>query len=414
MDFFHHIYRDYCKGDNGVWIVYMLLTYISIIGVFSASSALTFETGEYLIPIRNHSITVLLGLCMVLGVQHIPVRIFRLIPWVVLPVAVVLLVAVMVKGMVSESRVNDAARWIFGFQPSELGKMGLVGAVAYIMSKYRTVDGCSDRALKPILIISAVVLGLIAPENGSTACLLAAVVYLMMFIGGIPTRQMVKFTCRGGLLVGLGLTALITVPPSAYKEIPGTHRFVTWRNRILEFADPMEIPASAYYTDKTAQRAHANIAIASSHIIGKGPGNSAQRDFISHGYSDFIYAIIIEETGLLGGLFIIYLYIVLMIRVGRIAKKCKYPYQALLVTGLTLLLVGQAMMHMMVSVGLFPVTGQPLPLVSKGGTAILAYCCYIGIILSVSRSVERKESIEKENITENIGLPQGVSKEEAG
>ena len=167
------------------------------------------------------------------------------------------------------------------------------------------------------------------------------------------------------------------------------------------------MPAAKFDINGKAQIAHANIAIATSHIIGKGPGNSTQRDHLSHGYSDFIYAIIIEEMGLLGGAFVILLYLILLYRAGLIAKKCDKLFPAFLVMGVTLMLVCQAILHIMVSVGLFPVTGQPLPLISKGGTSILSNCIYMGMILSVSRSIEKEqvgeetgEDIEKEQ--ENI------------
>jgi cell division protein FtsW len=200
--------------------------------------------------------------------------------------------------------------------------------------------------------------------------------------------------------VGLGLTLLVTVivviPPSVYENIPGTHRFSTWQSRIKGFFEDKEaVPAAKYDIDKDAQIAHANIAIATSHVIGKMPGNSVQRDFLSQAFSDFIFAIVIEELGLLGGAFIVMLYLWLLIRAGRIAKRCDKYFPAFLVMGIAMLLVSQAMLNMMVAVGLFPVTGQPLPLISKGGTSTLINCAYIGMILSVSRYVIQKEEQRK-------------------
>ena len=171
------------------------------------------------------------------------------------------------------------------------------------------------------------------------------------------------------------------------------HRVETWQNRIKGFFEDKEaVPAAKYDIDKDAQIAHANIAIASSNIIGKMPGNSVQRDFLSQAFSDFIFAIIIEELGLLGGAFVVILYIWLLMRAGKIARRSeKKVFPAFLVMGIALLLVSQAMLNMMVAVGLFPVTGQPLPLISKGGTSTLINCAYIGMILSVSRYVAEKE-----------------------
>jgi cell division protein FtsW len=186
-------------------------------------------------------------------------------------------------------------------------------------------------------------------------------------------------------------------PASVYNKIPGLHRVETWQSRIKGFFEDKEaVPAAKYDIDKDAQIAHANIAIATSHVIGKMPGNSVQRDFLSQAFSDFIFAIVIEELGLLGGAFIVMLYLWLLIRAGRIAKRCDKYFPAFLVMGIALLLVCQAMLNMMVAVGLFPVTGQPLPLISKGGTSTLINCAYIGMILSVSRYVIQKEEARKQ------------------
>lgn len=397
--------KDCLKGDIIVWIVYMLLCLISIIEVFSATSSLSFETGDYLAPIKLHSLMLMGGTVVVIIVHHIPVKYFRLVPYICIPGAIILLSAVMLMGMINEARINGAARWIFGFQPSELAKMGVITWVAYLLAKFQKEEGCSPEAFKPILIATGVILALIAPENASTALLLATVVYLMMVIGRIPTRQILKLTGVVILIGGLTVTMILTVPPSVYKDIPGTHRFVTWRNRIIDYFNNEEIPPAKFDIDGKAQFAHANIAIATSHIIGKGPGNSTQRDHLSHGYSDFIYAITIEEMGLAGGAFVILLYLILLYRAGLIAKKCNKLFPAFLVMGVTLMLVCQAILHMMVSVGLFPVTGQPLPLISKGGTSILFNCIYIGMILSVSRSIEKEqeeEGTEEESEEEQV------------
>ena len=168
------------------------------------------------------------------------------------------------------------------------------------------------------------------------------------------------------------------------------HRFVTWRNRIVKHLDKKDVPPSEYDLDKDAQVAHANIAIVSSNIIGKGPGQSVERDFLSQAFSDFIYAIIIEELGIIGAVFVVFLYIVLLYRTARIASRCENNFPAFLAMGLALLLVIQATFNMLVAVGIAPVTGQPLPLISKGGTSTIINCAYIGAILSVSRSAKKR------------------------
>jgi len=173
------------------------------------------------------------------------------------------------------------------------------------------------------------------------------------------------------------------------------HRADTWKSRIKKFGKPKPSPQE-YDLDKDAQVAHANIAIVSSGIVGKGPGRSTERDFLSQAFSDFIYAIVIEELGLLGAAFVAFMYIVLLYRCARIASRCENNFPAFLAMGLGLLLVIQATFNMMVAVGLAPVTGQPLPLISKGGTSTIINCAYIGAILSVSRSAKMKKEKEIE------------------
>ena len=380
------------KGDRIVWIVFMVLCCISMVEVFSAASTLSYKSGDYLAPITSHCITLFCGVVVVYVLHLIPYKFFRLIPFTLLPLSALLLAVVMGMGMVADERVNGASRWLFGFQPSEMGKMSLVVTMAYLLSRFQTADGCSPLAFRPILLVTAVMLGLIAPENGSTALLLAAVVYMQMLIGRVLWKQLGKLTGGVVLLGALAASFIMLVPPSVYEGVPGTHRFVTWRNRLTGFAGSEVVPAAKFDIDGDAQVAHANIAIATSNVIGKGPGNSVQRDHLSHSYSDYIYAIVIEELGLLGGAFVLLLYIILLFRVGQIAKRCHEYFGIFLITGVGLLLVSQAMMHMMVNVGLFPVTGQPLPLISKGGTSIIINSVYIGMILSVSRTVDERQA----------------------
>lgn len=225
----------------------------------------------------------------------------------------------------------------------------------------------------------------------------------MMLIGRVPWKQIGRLVGIVGLALTLLVTVIVAIPPSVYKDIPGTHRFATWQSRIKGFAeDKGAVPAAKFDIDKDAQIAHANIAIATSNVIGKMPGNSVQRDFLSQAFSDFIFAIVIEELGLIGGAFIVMLYLWLLIRAGRIAKRSEKHFPAFLVMGIALLLVSQAMLNMMVAVGLFPVTGQPLPLISKGGTSTLINCAYIGMMLSVSRYVaDREEQRRLEELQAN-------------
>jgi cell division protein FtsW len=389
--------KDLFKGDKVIWIIFLFLCLISVVEVFSAASTLTYKSGDHWGPITQHSVILMVGAFIVVLVHNIPCKYFSVLPFFLLPLSCILLLFVMGMGIITGDRVNGAARWMtfFGiqFQPSELAKMAVIIVTAFILSKFQEEDGANPKAFKYIMWIIGIVFILIAPENGSTAALLAGVVFLMMLIGRVPWRQIGRLVGIIGVTLSLLITVIVVIPPSVYENVPGTHRFSTWQSRIKGFfEDKGAIPAAKFDIDKDAQVAHANIAIATSNVIGKMPGNSVQRDFLSQAFSDFIFAIVIEELGLLGGAFIVMLYLWLLIRAGRIAKRSDKHFPAFLVMGIALLLVSQAMLNMMVAVGLFPVTGQPLPLISKGGTSTLINCAYIGMILSVSRYVADKEA----------------------
>ena len=389
--------KDLFKGDKVIWIIFLFLCLISVVEVFSAASTLTYKSGDHWGPITQHSVILMVGAFIVVLVHNIPCKYFSVLPFFLLPLSCILLLFVMGMGIITGDRVNGAARWMtfFGiqFQPSELAKMAVIIVTAFILSKFQEEDGANPKAFKYIMWIIGIVFILIAPENGSTAALLAGVVFLMMLIGRVPWRQIGRLVGIIGVTLSLLITVIVVIPPSVYENVPGTHRFSTRQSRIKGFfEDKGAIPAAKFDIDKDAQVAHANIAIATSNVIGKMPGNSVQRDFLSQAFSDFIFAIVIEELGLLGGAFIVMLYLWLLIRAGRIAKRSDKHFPAFLVMGIALLLVSQAMLNMMVAVGLFPVTGQPLPLISKGGTSTLINCAYIGMILSVSRYVADKEA----------------------
>lgn len=405
MDFVGKLF----KGDKVIWIIFMCLCLISIIEVFSAASTLTYKSGDHWGPITQHSIILMVGVVIVLVVHNINYKWFQVLPIFLVPVSAALLGIVMVMGLVTGDRVNGAARWMsfFGiqFQPSELAKLAVVVATALILSKMQTEEGASNRAFKIILIITGFICALIAPENLSTAALLFGTVFLMMFIGRVSLKKLgilIGSIMAAGLLIG---TLIMVIPKETLHNTPGLHRFETWQNRISGFLDDKEsVPPEKYDIDKDAQIAHANIAIATSNVVGKMPGNSVQRDFLSQAFSDFIFAIVIEELGLIGGFFVVFLYICLLMRAGKIARKARGNFATFLVLGIALILVIQAILNMCVAVGLFPVTGQPLPLVSKGGTSTLINCVYIGMILSVSRYTmeqEAKEKMEQESVINN-------------
>jgi len=283
-------------------------------------------------------------------------------------------------------------------------------ATAQILSAMQTPEGADRRAFKYILIVCAFIIPLIMLENLSTAVLLCSVIFMMMVIGRVPMTQLGRLLGVVMLIAVVGFMTIMVLgkqdqkaeaqtvelteeaaeptKPGAFDKI--FHRAGTWRSRIEKFANNEEIAPSEVDLDKDAQVAHANIAIASSHIHGKGPGRSDERDFLAQAFSDFIYAIIIEEMGIFGAFFVALLYVILLFRTGRIANRCENNFPAFLAMGLALLLVTQAMFNMCVATGLAPVTGQPLPLISKGGTSTIINCIYVGAIISISRTAKKK------------------------
>ena len=398
------------KGDKVIWMIFFFLCIISVVEVFSASSGLTYKSGSYFSPLIKHLGILLMGIfCMVITL-NIKCKYFKILTPFMLVISFITLIWVFFAGQ----STNGAQRWVsfigIQFQPSEIAKGTLVLATAQILSALQTDHGADKNAFKFILIVCAFIVPLIGLENLSTAALLCLVILLMMVIGRVPMRQLGKLmgvTLVLILVIFAGVMLLgtdrgdvessknMTEQVAQQKKDEGLlgkifHRADTWKSRIDKFTSSKEVTPAEVDLDTDAQVAHANIAIASSNVVGKGPGNSVERDFLSQAFSDFIYAIIIEELGVEGAVAVAVLYIMLLFRTGRIASRCENNFPALLAMGLALLLVTQALFNMCVAVGLAPVTGQPLPLISKGGTSTMINCIYVGVILSVSRSAKKK------------------------
>ena len=399
------------KGDRVIWMVLLFLCLISVVEVFSASSTLTYKSQDYLGPIIGHTWKILVGVGMAILILNVPCRFFKLATPGLLIISAIMLLWVLFFG----EKTNDAGRWInllgLKFQPSEIAKGTMVLVTAQILSAMQREDGADKRAFKYILIIVLPFCLLIGLENLSTAALIIAVIFLMMFIGRIPLIQLGKFLGVGVILLILFVGSIYLLGSFDNSESGETqtetlvnnevkkdkkekttflHRFGTWKARIDKHLNKKEVAPEDYDLDKDAQVAHANIAIVGSNIIGKGPGKSVERDFLPQAFSDFIYVIIIEELGIFGAAFVAFLYIVLLYRAARIASRCENNFPAFLVMGLGLMLVIQATFNMMVAVGIAPVTGQPLPLISRGGTSTIINCAYIGAMLSVSRSAKKR------------------------
>ena len=410
------------RGDKVIWIVALILGVISLIVVYSATSALAVskyegDTGKVLM---KHLGMLLFGFAMMIIGSRINYKRYAKIALLLMIPCLALLLYTLVFGR----NINDASRSIsvggFSFQPSEMAKIILITYLArQLIMMEGSVYNFKDFLLKlalPILVTAA----LIFSENLSTAVILIAVCMVLLFIGRVKFLHILALVglCVVGMAAYLGYDAIKTnidnkhrraaqqemvigEKVETYKE--KQNRIQTWSNRLKSMSEDKEKVDP--FDDKHMQRTYADIAVASSSIFGKGPGKSEQRNFLPHPYSDFIYAIIIEEYGLIGGVIVLMLYVILFTRVLRIVIKRPLTFGSLMAFGLGFLIILQAMVNMGVSIGLLPVTGQPLPFVSMGGTSLMATGLIIGMILSVTRSIE-DEAMNKEQeiqaLTETI------------
>ena len=388
------------KGDKIIWTIFFILCALSIIEVFSASSRKTFETHNYWQPITRHAMFVIAGVGVTWFIHNMKISWIKQFSYFIYIAGVIGLVWAAFGGAV----VNESARWveIFGikFQPMEIAKMGIVMTTALVLAESQTEEGTDLKAMKKIMLLCAVPCFFILLENLSTVAIILATVFLMMLIGRVYWKHLLGLVGAGALAVII-LFGAIMATPNKIEAKQGSavykvhNKMLTWKNRVLDVTDTGgQVKPKDYQISGNEQRTYANIAIATSGLIGKGPGNSVQRDNIPHAYSDFIFAIIIEELGLIGGIIVIMLYLTLLYRCGSIASGCEDAYPAFLIMGMGFIIAIQAMMHMTISVG-GPVTGQPLPLVSQGGTSTLINCIYIGTMLSISRYVRRLNKANK-------------------
>ena len=369
------------KGDRSVWIIFMFLCFVSLVEVYSATSTLAYKNTHFWAPIVRHATFLLMGFAAVLLLHNIPSKYFSA-GIMLLPVSIIMLLITPIIGI----KANEAHRWLsfmgIQFQPSEFAKLACIVFVAFMLSKQERFT--PNRTFWIVLIGIGITCALILPENFSTAFLLFVVCFLMMFVGQVSLKKLGMLSLSLVLFGGLMFSVLRFIPTeTADKHLP--NRFMTWKGRIDDFGKDKN---ENKYTinDDNLQVNHAKIAIARGGLFGQLPGRSVQRDFLPQAYSDFIYAIIIEEMGLvIGGGGVLMLYVFLMFRVAIIARRCEKLFPKYLALGCGLLIVIQAFINMAVAVNLIPVTGQPLPLISRGGTSTMLTCFYFGIILSVSR-----------------------------
>jgi cell division protein FtsW len=391
------------KGDKVIWAIVVILTLASLLVVYSSTGSLAYKysksTESYLF---KQFAFIVLGVMLIYFAHRVNYTIYARVAKILFLISLPLMLYTLLFG----SRLNSANRWItlpvinMTMQTSDLAKLALFMYLSLQLSRKQAVIKDFKKGFLPIIIPVGIICMLIAPANLSTALLVGATSLVLMFIGRISTKHILA-TIAIGLIPVL---ILVSIAVKYYdkveqkqKDLPAIFsagRIPTWISRIQTFI----------YTDKNTdseklyQTNQAKIAIANGGWIGKGPGNSTQRNFLPHSYSDFIYAIIIEEYGFLGATFMLFIYLLFLYRCIRLYRKCPYAFGAFLALALSFTLVIQAIANMGVAVNAFPNTGVTLPLVSMGGSSFLFTCLSIGIVLSVARNVEQLEGKNQEVI----------------
>jgi cell division protein FtsW len=365
---------EHFKGDPIIWGIVILLSLFSILVVYSATGSLAYKYagGNTELYLFKHSMLIFVSLGVMWAAHRIPYRKYAIYARLGVIASIPLLMVTYLFG----SNINEANRWITipvinqAFQPSDLAKLALIAAIAGMLAKRQNNIKDFKSTFVPIIIAIGLICGLIAMANFSTAILLLMTCLLIMFIGRVPVKYL-------AIVVLVGILGLTTAGFIG-------QRGETLISRVEAFIDEDEIPFQAEQSF---------IAIATGGVTGKGPGNSEQRNSLPHPYSDFIYAIIIEEYGMVGGFGVLFLYLALLYRGMRIVANSNKAFGGLLSAGLSFALVIQALVNMAVAVGLVPITGLPLPLLSMGGTSLVFTGISLGIILSVSRGDHQEETL---------------------
>ncbi|MFD1630207.1 FtsW/RodA/SpoVE family cell cycle protein [Pseudopedobacter beijingensis] len=376
---------NHTRGDRWIWLIIILLSLLSVLAVYSATGTLAYKRGVGSESLMfKHFLFIVIGFVLIYFAHLLNYRYYAGISKILMIITIPLLLYTLVFG----STMNDASRWIaipgtgLTFQTSDLAKLALITFLARTLTKKQENIKDVKKAFIPIMGSVCVIFILIGLANLSTALMLFGVSILILLIGRISFRQ-IATVCLGGAIL---LLVLVFFGP----------RRETYKSRINAYFHP-----EMQHSDKTFQQDQAKIAVATGGFFGKGPGNSTQRNFLPHPYSDFIFAIIIEEYGMFGGIVVVSLYLLLMYRITRIVTQAPKAFGALLAAGLGFSLTIQALANMAVAVNLFPVTGVPLPLVSMGGTSILFTSVAFGIILSVSKDVEDYKLQQKNSANQN-------------
>ncbi|HEY4936771.1 MAG TPA: putative peptidoglycan glycosyltransferase FtsW [Puia sp.] len=388
------------KGDKVIWAVVVLLALMSLLAVYSSTGLLAYKMykGNTEIYLFKQFAFIIVGVLIIYFAHQVNYIIYARVAKILFLISIPLLFYTLFFGV----KLNEGSRWIrlpivnMTFQTSDLAKLALIMYISRLLSRKQDQIKDFKKGFLPMILPVAVVCLLIAPANLSTSLLIGATCMMLMFIGRVSGKHLLLTFGITMIPVLLLIMAAVvrhkTIEPPTANHQPPTHsgllvRVDTWINRVGNFMYGTKEDKE----DDNYQVNQAKIAVANGGWIGLGPGNSRQRNFLPHPYSDFIYAIIIEEYGLIGGAIIMFIYLVFLFRSIRIFKKCPFAFGAFLALGLSFTLMIQAIANMAVNVNLFPVTGVTLPLISMGGSSFLFTCLAIGIILSVARNAERIE-----------------------
>src|SRR5882757_554691 len=398
--------RSRTKGDKVIWTAVVLLAVVSLLVVYSSTGLLAYKMykGNTEVYLFKQFAFIVVGVMVIYFAHQVNYTIYSKVAKILFLLSIPLLFYTLFFGV----KLNEGSRWIrlpiinMTFQTSDLAKLSLFMYLSRLLSKKQDTIKDFRKGFLPVITPVAVVCVLIAPANLSTALLIGATSLMLLFIGRVSAKHLL-LTMAFALIpvVILVMAAVIrhktddgvVEKPRAEGRSRLTMRVGTWVSRVETFI----YGGKEDNDDNNYQVNQAKIAIAKGGILGLGPGNSQQRNFLPHPYSDFIYAIIIEEYGLIGGAFIVFVYLVFLLRSIRIFRRCPFAFGAFLALGLSFTLVIQALANMAVNVNLFPVTGVTLPLVSMGGSSFLFTCLAIGIILSVARNAEQQEGKETTN-----------------
>ena len=393
--------------DKTFWAIFLLLIFVATVALASASSTLVYSTGNALGPLMKQVLWFLIGIVCAFGMQYVPSKFIRMGGYLILAFSVLCLYVMLIPHNPFVVTINGAGRWFnlfgFKFQPSELAKLSLIIVVADQLSRVRREEDKPHAFYVTLGITAATVLPILV-GNLSTAVLLAGIIFLMWFLARIPWKFLVS---TAAIAIGVLVAGYFIVKTCEkhHVSLGLFSRAITWVHRVDDMLAEHSTPDDGTYVvnDDNYQRSMAKVAVArgGKTPLGVLPGNSQERDYLPLAYADYIFAIIVEETGLVGAALLMFLYLAILFRACWTSSRYEDYAAIFMVMGLALMLTGQAFVSMMVAVGIGPVTGQPLPLISRGGTSVIITSLYFGIMMAVSREQAERKGLETQTLNDS-------------